>query len=128
MAPRRAARLTMHLPRGARVWQEIGGAKAITAEVEALWAMEYQQLAIAWAQGGGNGPKPKPRPTPKGNIEERADRAKRRAELERKAAAFNRRYRTEQAEAETKRRLAQWPADWRKSRPEVPARPLPLRK
>lgn len=63
-----------YLPRGANVWQAVGGGMAITAEVEALWLLEHTTLLIAHANGGGKGKKPDMRKYPLG-IEEAEKKA-----------------------------------------------------
>ena len=71
----------MHLPRGSAVWEMVGGYRAVTAEVESLWAVEYAIVAVAHAQGGGKGQAPKPRQYPEGILSQKA-RAERKSARE----------------------------------------------
>jgi hypothetical protein len=74
--------LVMELPRGARVWQMMGGQMAVTAEVEAVWMLEHLTALVAHGQAGGKGKAPEPREYPKGieEAEAKADHAVSRAE------------------------------------------------
>lgn len=63
---RKLAVCLMYLPRGASLWQCIGGANAITAETESLWLLEHTTTMIAHSKAGGKGKKPEMRPYPKG--------------------------------------------------------------
>jgi hypothetical protein len=60
----------MQLPRGARTWEAVGGAGAVTAEVDAAWLVEHALYTIAHAQAGGKGKKPEHRPYPPGLLEQ----------------------------------------------------------
>lgn len=67
---REVAVLVHELPRGARVWQQVGGHMAITSEVEAGWMIEHSIAAVAHAQAGGKGKAPQPRDYPTGLAEQ----------------------------------------------------------
>lgn len=64
--------LVAELPRGARVWQQVGGQLAIAPEVEAAWMIEHAIVAVAHAQAGGKGKAPQPREYPQGLAEQAA--------------------------------------------------------
>lgn len=73
---RKIAVLVMNLPRGAQTWVAVGGAGAISAEVEASWLVEHALYAIAHGQAGGKGKAPERRPYPPGIEEQEAKAAK----------------------------------------------------
>lgn len=58
LTPRKVAVMVFQLPRGARLWQCVGGQGAITAVEEALWIVQYLQQARLYQAGEGKGPKP----------------------------------------------------------------------
>jgi hypothetical protein len=76
LTPRKAAVLALNLPRGAGTWQAVGGAGAISGEVEASWMLEHTMQMIAHGQGGGKGKAPQMRDYPAGLHEEQAKAAK----------------------------------------------------
>ena len=63
-----------HMPRGGALGQAVGGRMAVTAETDALWAVEYAVIMSAWGAAGGKGKQPKPREYPVGTVEEEAKR------------------------------------------------------
>lgn len=73
---RKVAVLVMNLPRGAQTWRAVGGAAAITAEVESAWMIEHTLMKIAHGQAGGKGKAPEPREFPVGLLEQEAKAAK----------------------------------------------------
>jgi hypothetical protein len=73
---RRIAVLVLQLPRGANLWVSVGGAGAVTAEVDALWNVEHAILSVAHGQGGRKGPAPERRKYPPGLEEVQAKQAK----------------------------------------------------
>lgn len=73
LSVRKISVLVMNLPRGARTWQSVGGAGAVTAEVESAWLVEHALYAIAHAKAGGKGKAPEVRPYPKGRHEADAE-------------------------------------------------------
>ena len=77
----KVANLVKHLPRGSAVWEMVGGHRAVTAEVESLWAIEHAIVSVAHAQGGGKGQAPKPRQYPEGILSQRS-RAERKSARE----------------------------------------------
>lgn len=85
---RRISVLVAWLPRGARVWQMLGGREAITRETEAVWGLEATQLGIAWSSNGRKGRQPQAREYPLGAdaIEEKS------TFTERNATAWRRKY------------------------------------
>lgn len=85
---RRIADGVARLPRGARVWQAIGGRMAVTREVEMLMGLEATTLQIAWSRGGRKGNQPTGRDFPLG-IAEMEERS---SFTERNAAAWRRKY------------------------------------
>lgn len=88
MRPSKVARLLLQQPAGARVWQELGGWRALPEHVVMAQQQIYVQVLIAHGQSGGNGRPPKAPEPPLGRIEERL-RAKVRAEThEERAYAF----------------------------------------
>jgi hypothetical protein len=70
---RKVAVMASHLPRGGAVGERIGGAAAITAEVEAGWLLEAAVYRIAHGQAGGKGKAPEMREYPLG-VFERAEK------------------------------------------------------
>lgn len=85
---RRISVLVTWLPRGARFWQQIGGAAAVTRETEAVMGMETTMLGIAWMQGGKKGKQPTGREFP-ASVEEQQ---KATAYTESRAQAWRRKY------------------------------------
>ena len=85
---RRVSVLVTWLPRGARLWQMIGGPAAVTRETEAIMGLETTQLGIVWVQGGKKGKAPEGRPYPP--SAEQAKQAS--AYTESRAAAWRRKY------------------------------------
>lgn len=96
MTARELSVFLTYLPRGANVWQAVGGGMAVTAEVESVWLLEHTTLMIAHANGGGKGKKPEMRKYPLGiaeaekksnysNNQAEAFRAKQRARAEKAA-------------------------------------------
>lgn len=92
MTPRKAAVLLCHLPRGASVWIHQGGAMALSDETEAVFILEHVMNMQAWGKAprSKRGKKPEMRPYPKALFEE----DNKRAEFERNAKAFRRKYGT----------------------------------
>lgn len=80
--------LSQFLPRGAALWQMIGGPSAITDETESGWTQEHYLAQLAWQNAGGKGQRPKPRPMPKG-IKAQKDAARR---AESQALAWKRKH------------------------------------
>jgi hypothetical protein len=72
LTPRKVAVLVQYLPRGAVLWQLVGGPGAITAEEEALWGVHYLQQARMYQAGGNKGAEPKPRDYPTGVEEQKS--------------------------------------------------------
>lgn len=85
---RRISNLVTWLPRGARLWQMMGGPAAVTRETEATIALETTQLGIAWVQGGKKGKQPEGRSFP-ASVEEERQAA---AYTETRAAAWRRKH------------------------------------
>lgn len=56
----------MYMPRGANVWKCVGGALAVTDQVEAVWMLEHTTVSIAHQKAGGKGKKPEMRKFPLG--------------------------------------------------------------
>ncbi|CAH0296623.1 hypothetical protein SRABI26_04400 [Arthrobacter sp. Bi26] len=75
ITPRKVAVLALNLPRGAQTWRAVGGAGAVTAEVEAAWIIEHTLLRVAHGQAGGKGKAPEMRDYPAGLLEEAAKAA-----------------------------------------------------
>jgi hypothetical protein len=71
---RTVADYAAHMPRGGALGQAVGGHMAVTAETDALWAVEYAVIMSAWGAAGGKGKKPKPREYPNGTAAEKAER------------------------------------------------------
>lgn len=86
--PRRIASLVAWLPRGARVWQMLGGRNAVTRETEAIMGLETTELSIAWSRGGRKGQQPTGRDFPLG-VDEMNEKN---TYVERNAAAWRRKY------------------------------------
>lgn len=86
-------RLIDSLPRGARLWDELGDYRAWTAgEHLAAYHIDYDAL-VAWSQGGRKGPKPKPVKRPADIAEDRAQQQRKKdaeARNERIAKAMHR--------------------------------------
>ena len=61
--------MAAHLPRGGAVGQRLGGAAAITEEVEAGWLLEAAVYRIAHGQAGGKGKAPEMREYPLGVMQ-----------------------------------------------------------
>ena len=70
---RKVAVLAEHLPRGGAVGERLGGAAAISAEVEAGWLLETAIYKVAHAQAGGKGKAPEMRDYPLG-VKEQAEK------------------------------------------------------
>jgi hypothetical protein len=83
ITPRRIAVLALNLPRGAATWRALGGAGAVTGEVEASWLVEHTLMMIAHGQGGGKGKAPQMRDFPLGILEEQAKAEKTQSRAER---------------------------------------------
>lgn len=79
---REVATYVSYLPRGAMVYQWIGGASAITEEVEASWLVENAIYNSIWNANGQKGNAPKLRAYPEGLAAQavKAARARRKAE------------------------------------------------
>lgn len=67
---RKVSVLASHLPRGGAVGQRIGGAAAISEEVEGSWLIEAALYRIAHGQAGGKGKAPEMREYPLGVAEQ----------------------------------------------------------
>lgn len=76
LSVRKISVLVLNLPRGALVWTAVGGAGAITGEVESAWLIEHALYAIAHGQAGGKGKAPERREYPPGLMEVHAKAAK----------------------------------------------------
>lgn len=85
---RRIALFATRMPRGARVWQAIGGRNAVTRETEAVMGLETTELGIAWSGRGRKGQQPTGRDFPLGYDETEY----RSSFTERNAAAWRRKY------------------------------------
>jgi len=79
---RRVCVLVMNLPRGAMTWQMVGGAAAITGEVEASWNTTHAIAMLNHNMGGAKGKAPTmpDYPTGLGEIAEKQSYAASRAE------------------------------------------------
>lgn len=66
ITPRKLSVCLMYMPRGANIWQCIGGAQAITTEAESIWLLEHTMMMIQHAKAGGKGKKPEMRKYPEG--------------------------------------------------------------
>jgi hypothetical protein len=86
---RKVSVLASHLPRGSAVGVRIGGAAAISEEVEGHWLVEAALYRIAHGQAGGKGKAPEMREYPLGVHEQaaKADYALSRAEAFRRKHA-----------------------------------------
>jgi hypothetical protein len=73
LSVRKVAVMAAHLPRGSAVGQRLGGAAAITEEVEAGWLLEAAVYRIAHGQAGGKGKAPEMREYPLG-VMQRAEK------------------------------------------------------
>jgi hypothetical protein len=82
LSVRKVSVLAANLPRGGAVGLRLGGAMAVTGEVEASWVVENALLRIAHGQAGGKGKAPEMRDYPPGVAElaEKQDYALSRAE------------------------------------------------
>jgi hypothetical protein len=69
---RKVSVLASHLPRGGAVGQRLGGAAAISEEVEGHWLVEAALYRIAHGQAGGQGKAPEMREYPLGVYEQAA--------------------------------------------------------
>lgn len=76
LSVRKISVLLINLPRGSQTWAAMGGAGAITAEVEAAWMIEHALYVVAHGQAGGKGKGPERRPYPPGKEEVAAKAAK----------------------------------------------------
>ena len=88
VSPRRVSVLATNLPRASAVGVRLGGATAISGEVEASWLLENAVLRIAHAQAGGKGKPPEMREYPLGV----AEMAKKDTFTESRAEAFRRKH------------------------------------
>ena len=79
---RKVSVLAANLPRGGAVGIRVGGAAAVSEEVEGSWLVEAALYRIAHGQAGGKGKPPEMREYPLGVIEqaEKANYAASRAE------------------------------------------------
>jgi hypothetical protein len=82
LSVRKISVLVMNLPRGSQTWVSVGGAGAISAEVEAAWMVEHALYSIAHGQAGGKGNAPERRPYPPGLNEMQAKAAKAQSQAE----------------------------------------------
>ena len=82
ISPREVSVYATNLPRESAVGIRLGGAAAISSEVEASWLIENALLRIHHSQSGGKGKAPEMREYPLGAAEraEKADFAVSRAE------------------------------------------------
>ena len=89
LSVRRVSVLAAHLPRGSAVGERLGGAAAITAEVEAGWLVEAALYKIQHAKAGSKGKGPEMREYPLGVAaqSEKQDYAVSRAEAFRRKHA-----------------------------------------
>ena len=67
---RKVSVLASHLPRGGAVGVRLGGAAAISEEVEGSWLIEAALYRIAHGQAGGKGKAPEMREYPLGVLEQ----------------------------------------------------------
>lgn len=67
---RKVSVLATNLPRGGAVGVRLGGAAAVSAEVEASWLVENALYRIAHGQAGGKGKAPELRDYPLGVLEQ----------------------------------------------------------
>lgn len=72
ISPRKVSVLATNLPRGGAVGVRLGGAAAISEEVEAGWLVEAALYRIAHGQAGGKGKAPEMREYPLGVLEQAA--------------------------------------------------------
>lgn len=79
-----------HLPRGASVWQHMGGGMAVTEETQMMYALEHTMLMQSWSKAprSKRGKKPEARSFPPPLFE--ADEKKK--DFARKAEAWRRKY------------------------------------
>ena len=86
---RKVSVLASNLPRGGAVGVRLGGAAAVSEEVEAGWLVETALYRIAHSQSGGKGKAPEMREYPLGVAEqaEKQDYAVSRAEAFRRKHA-----------------------------------------
>jgi len=89
LSVRKVSVMAAHLPRGGAVGERLGGAMAITPEVEGSWLVEAALYRVAHAEGGGKGKAPEMRDYPLGVAEmaEKQDYAVSRAEAFRRKHA-----------------------------------------
>ncbi|MFB3980330.1 hypothetical protein [Microbacterium proteolyticum] len=78
--------LVAHLPRGCALWQETGGAIALTDEALLLREAVYRLEVIDWHNAGSKGNAPKRIDLPKAAHEVRAAEAKTSAKARKHAA------------------------------------------
>lgn len=88
LSVRKASVLAANLPRGGAVGARIGGAMAVTGEVEASWILENTMMRIAHGQSGGKGKAPEMRDYPPGAAEQ----AKKTEYTQSRAEAFRRKH------------------------------------
>lgn len=69
---RKVSVLAAHLPRGGAVGVRLGGAAAVSEEVEGSWLVESALYRIAHGQAGGKGKAPEMRDYPLGVHEQAA--------------------------------------------------------
>lgn len=67
---RHVAVLVQFLPRGASTRQMLGGAGAITEEVESLWMVEHTINTVGFRLARAKGKEPEPRDYPLGVLEQ----------------------------------------------------------
>ena len=72
LSVRKVSVLASNLPRGSAVGVRLGGAAAISEEVEAGWLVETALYRIAHSQAGGKGKAPEMREYPLGVAEQEA--------------------------------------------------------
>lgn len=72
MSVRKVSVLASNLPRGGAVGVRLGGAAAVSEEVEAGWLVETALYRIAHSQAGGKGRAPEMRDYPLGIAEQAA--------------------------------------------------------
>jgi len=70
ISPRKVSVMAAHLPRGGAVGDRLGGAMAVTPEVEGSWLVEAALYRIAHGQAGGKGKAPEMRDYPLGVAEQ----------------------------------------------------------
>jgi hypothetical protein len=70
ISPRKVSVMAAHLPRGGAVGDRLGGAMAVSPEVEAGWLVEAALYRIAHGQAGGKGKAPEMRDYPLGVAEQ----------------------------------------------------------